>query len=271
MRSLFAFLYKYQFFVLFVVLEVVSLLMLVNSYSYHKSLTFNAANDLSGGILSVSGSVENYFKLSSTNEQLQDENAILHNQLSSSFLITDTNYIYRDTLYRYLSAQVVTNSVNRQNNFILINKGSLHGVQKEMGVISSMGLAGIVTGVSEHYAFVMSMLHQNSRISGRIKKNDQLVNVVWDGKNYRQGEVIDIPSHIHLQKGDTIITSGNSLIFPQGIIIGTIIDHELKEFEALGKATMKFSTDFNSLQLVYIIENLMKEEQETLVNKGHNE
>ena len=271
MRNLFALLFKYQFFVLFVILEVISLSLLFNSYSYHKTLIFNATNDFSGNVFSLSSDVSSYFSLKKENDLLLEENTRIRNQLNSSFLITDTSYIYRDSLYRFIPAKVVSNSATKRNNFILISKGSLHGIKKEMGVISSSGLAGIVIGVSDHYSYVMSMLHQNSRISGRIKKNGQLVNVIWDDRSYLTGDIIDIPSHIQLAKGDTIITSGNSLIFPEGITIGFVTVQEKSENKSLGKASLQFSTDFNSLQHVYVIENLMRDEEQNLINETINE
>jgi rod shape-determining protein MreC len=271
MRNLFALLFRYQFFLLFVILEVVSLSLLFNSYSYHKSLAFNATSDFSGSVYSFSSDVTDYFSLKSENELLLEENTRMHNQLNSSFLLTDTNSVYRDSLYKFVSAKVVSNSVTKRNNFILINKGSLHGIKKEMGVISSSGLAGIVIGVSEHYAYIMSMLHQNSRISARIKKNGQLVNVIWNDRDYRTGDIIDIPSHIQLDKGDTIVTSGNSLIFPEGINIGIVTGQEKSENKSLGAASLQFSTDFNSLKHVYVIENLMREEEQNLINETIDE
>ncbi len=271
MRSLFALLWKYQFFVLFVILEVISLLLVVNSYSYHRSLAVNSTNDFTGAVLEVYSDVADYFSLRKVNKELIEENSILRHQQVSSFLFTDTNVVYRDSLYRYIPARVVSNSVNKQSNFILINKGSRHGIQKEMGVVSAKGLTGIVTGVSEHYAYVMSMLHQNSRISARIKKNGQLVNVIWDGKNNLLGEVTDIPSHVILSRGDTIITSGNSLIFPEEILIGTIMEQKISQNKDLGTASIQFATDFNSLRFVYVIANMMKEEQDKLINNQTDE
>ena len=271
MRNLFALLFRYQFFLLFVILEVVSLSLLFNSYSYHKSLAFNTTSDFSGSIYTLSSDITNYFSLKEENELLIDENTRIRNQLNSSFLITDTNYAYRDSLYKFISAKVVSNSVTKRNNFILINKGSLHGIKQEMGVISSSGLAGIVIGVSEHYSYIMSMLHQNSRISARIKKNGHLVNVIWNDRDYRTGEIIDIPSHIQLNVGDTIVTSGNSLIFPQGINIGIVTGQEKSENKSLGTASLQFSTDFNSLKHVYVIENLMREEEHNLINETIDE
>jgi rod shape-determining protein MreC len=271
MRSLFAFLWKYQFFVLFVLLEVFAFLMLVNSYSYQRSLAFSSTNDITGGMLATYSNITDYFNLKKVNRELMEENTRLRHQQVSSFLLTDTTIVYRDSLYRYLPAKVVSNSTDNQNNFILINKGKRHGVEKEMGVVSSSGLAGIVVGVSERYAYVMSMLHQNSRISARIKKNGQLVNVTWEGSDPQTGNVIDIPSHIVLHSGDTVVTSGNSLIFPDNILIGTITEQETAESMDLGSATLAFATEFNSLGVVYVIENRMKEEQQELMNEQLNE
>ena len=271
MRSLFAFLWKYQFTVLFIILETIALLLLSDSYSYHKSIAGSTINDLTGGVFSVSNNVSGYFSLRKNNEQLLEENARLKNSLSSSFLTTDTTFAYSDTLFRYIPAHVISNSVNKRNNFIMIDKGRLHGIKKEMGVVSSTGLAGIVTGVSDHYAVAMSMLNMNIRISASILKNNQLVNVIWNNMDYRFGEVIDIPSHITLQKGDTIVTSGNSLIFPKGINIGTIVSHDASENKSLGKAKIRFSTDFNSLGFVYVIRNMMIEEQSELINESGDE
>lgn len=267
MQSLLAFLRKHQFFTLFILLEFLSFFLLSNSYSYHKSLQFNTVNDLSGNLFSNFNSIESYFLLKKENRKLLTENALLQNKLKSSFLTTDTAFAYSDSLYNYISAKVVSNSVNQQNNFMLVNKGTVHGIEKEMGVISGNGIAGIVIGTSKHYSRVMSVLHQNTRISGRIKKNNQLVNVVWDGKNYMQGLVNDIPSHILLMPGDTIVSSGNSLIFPEGIVIGTIVDQTIAENKNLGEATLTFITDFNSLQHVYLIKNNMKTEQDSLIKR----
>jgi rod shape-determining protein MreC len=111
-------------------------------------------------------------------------------------------------------------------------------------------------------------LHKNTRISASIVKNGQLVNVIWPGPDYHEGKVIDIPSHVHLDEGDTLVTSGNSLIFPQGIVIGTIIDQLESENKGLGNASLKFATDFNSLKHVYLIKNLLKEEQDKLIEES---
>ena len=131
----------------------------------------------------------------------------------------------------------------------MVNKGSKQGVELEMGAISSNGVAGFVVGVSEHYSVIMSVLHKNMRLSASIVKNGQLVNVIWQGPDYRIGKVIDIPSHIHLSEGDTLVTSGNSMIFPQGIVIGTIIEQLESENKGLGNASLKFAPILTALKM----------------------
>lgn len=266
MRNLIVFLWKHQFFVFFVILETVSLSLLFNSYSYHRSLAFTTTNDITGGVYKTYSNITDFFGLKNENEKLARENAYLRNFTKPLSKAVDTIIFQADSNYYYRAAKVVSNSVNRQNNFILINKGKKDSIAPEMGVISSGGIVGIIVGTSSNYAYVMSLLHQNSRISARIKKNDHLVNVLWDGKNYKNGLVIDIPSHIELSAGDSIVTSGNSLIFPEGIMVGTIQEYMQSTNQDLSEAVIKFSADFNKLQYVYIIENYMKPETDTLIS-----
>ena len=271
MRNLIVFLWKHQFFVLFIILESISLTFLFNSYSYHRSLAFNSVNDITGTIYLSYSNVTDYFGLKKENEKLTNENAFLRNLIRPVNSETDTLFnVHQDSQYFYRTAKVVSNSVNKQNNYALLNKGSEQGIKPEMGVISSAGIAGIVIGVSPDFSYVMSLLHQNCRISARIKKNNHLVNVLWDGNNYKEGLVVDIPSHIKLHKGDSIVSSGNSLIFPEGILIGRVIEYMQSKNKDLSEAVIEFSTDFNSLQNVYIIENLTKTEADTLVSAFTN-
>ncbi len=266
MRNLFVLLWKHQFFIIFIILQVVSLILLSRSYSYHGSLAYNTTSDISGGILSTYSDVTDYLNLKEDNLLLAEENSKLRNTLKSSFLVTDTQYVFRDSLYRYIPAKVVSSSISNSNNFILVNKGSKHDVKAGMGVVSSFGIVGVVVAVSQNYSTIMSMLHQNTIISARVKKSGQLVSVVWDSHNYLYGKVIDIPSHIILQKGDTIVTSGNSLIFPEGVVIGLVESHKKQNNKQLSKAKLRFITDFGTLKHVYIIDNLMKYEQDSVLN-----
>ena len=160
---------------------------------------------------------------------------------------------------KYISAKVISNSVQKRNNYFMVDKGRAEGVKKEMGVITSDGIVGIITDVSDHFSSGISILHKDSRISGRIKKNQHLVNVSWNGVNYRIGKLEDIPTHVELQPGDTIITSGNSHIFPEGILIGTV-DKVYDTQQLFKSADIRFSVDYNRLYFVYIIESMEREE-----------
>ena len=265
MQSLLAFLRKHHFVVLFLLLESLSFIMLVNSFSYQRSVSFNAANDLTGGVFDMFTNLTDYLSLRKQNDRLQLENAQLRNRLQPFLLKKDTLQAYGDSLYRYFPARVIRNTIHESNNFMVLNKGSLNGIVKEMGVISASGVAGIVIGVSHHYSLVMSLMNENAKISARIKKNDQLVNVVWDGKNPVFGKMVDIPAHIQLEPGDTVVTSGNSFIFPEGLMIGTVKKYEQSVKQGLNTAQIKYATDFNRLHHVYLIKNLRKQDELNLL------
>ena len=271
MRNLLIFLWNFRFLLVFLILELFSLALLSTSYSYHRSLSFNFTSDISGGILNEAASISDYFYLDEENKNLLKENALLRNKLASSFLSTDTNIVYNDTLFQFIPARVISNTTTMQSNRIIVDKGELHGVEKEMGVISDKGLIGIVIGVSNHYSTVMTALHQNANFSAKIKESGQLVNVSWPGKDYLFGEVTDIPSHIQLLSGDTIISSGNSIIFPEGIIIGTIETHKQRSNKDLSSASLRFAVDFNNLHSVYLVKNKMKPEIDSLLMLNGNE
>lgn len=271
MRNLIVFLWKHQFFVFFVILEAVSLTLLFNSYSYHKTFAYSTANNLTGRVYSSYSSAIEFFTLRNENKKLASENAYLRGQLLLKNNAFDTVTARQHNHYYYRPAKVISNSVNKQNNYILVNKGTNDSIKPEMGVISSNGVVGIVVGTSSNYAYVMSLLHQNSRISARIKKNNHLVNVLWNGHDYTKGLVVDIPTHLQLYQGDTIITSGNSLIFPKDIPIGTVDKYLQNPDKDLSESIIKFSTAFNKLQYVYIIENRAKPEADTLISAFANE
>ena len=140
-----------------------------------------------------------------------------------------------------------------------------------MGVISSRGIVGIVKDVSDNFSSVISVLHKDSKISAKIKKYGDVGSVLWNGYNYRRASLIDIPTHVPITRGDTIITSGFSSVFPEGIVIGKIIDHRIESGNTFYTITIEFSEDFNKLSYVYIIKNFFKNEQNDLEKKTQNE
>jgi len=162
------------------------------------------------------------------------------------------------------------NTTNKRNNYLTLNKGSNQGIAKDMGVITSTGIVGIVKEVSANFSSVISVLHKETKISAKVKKNGHLGTVIWTGGDYSNGELIDIPTHVKPVIGDTIITSGYSTSFPEGIMIGTISDFKIVKGDNFYTITIKFSTDFNNISYAYVIRNIMKDELDKL-NKNQTD
>jgi len=269
MRNLFLFFREHYFYFLFLLLETFSLVLLFNYNEFQGSSLYAVSNTVSGSVNSMFSGISEYFSLRKTNRVLIEEMAKLHSRIPEAFYITDVNVFYKkDSIvnleYKYISAKVISNSTNMRNNFLMINKGSLHGIQNHMGVLIGNKIVGQVVSVSPHFSWIMSMLNKDSRISGKFKKNNQLVNVEWNGNSYRKGQVKEIPKHVVIMKGDTIITSGNSDIFPEGLLIGTICDFTKVQDENFNNGEILFSTDFNSLGYVEVVVDLMRREKDEL-------
>ena len=269
MRNLFLFFREHYFYFLFLLLETLSLILLFNYNEFQGSALYSVSNSVSGTVNSMYSGISEYFTLRKTNRVLIEEMAKLHSRIPEAFYVTDLNVFYKkDSIvkleYKYISAKVVSNSTNKRNNFLMINKGSVQGLESHMGVIIGNKIVGQVVSVSPHFSWIMSMLNKDSRISGKFKKNNQLVNVEWNGGNYRKGQVKEIPKHVVMVKGDTIITSGNSDIFPEGLMIGTISGFSNTPDENFNNGEIIFSTDFNSLGYIEVVVDMMRREKDEL-------
>ena len=260
MRNLLEFLSKYTFFIFFLLLEVVSFILIYNHNAYQHSRLVSSASFITGRMSLAFNSVDEYFGLKEVNRALAAENARLRTALKGGSSIMEYPALEEKDSLEYLSAKVISNSVQRRNNYFMINRGYADGIEPDMGVVAPEGIVGIIIDVSENFSFGISILHKNTRISARIKKNNQLVSVLWNGRNYRFGQLEDIPDHVHVSKGDTIITSGNSHIFPEGIMVGVVEETSDREGQAFKTASIRFSVDYNRLYYVYVIHSrLMRE------------
>jgi rod shape-determining protein MreC len=269
MRNILVFIIRYHFLLLFVLLEIFAITLLVNSTYYQSSAILKAGSRVTGRFYTSISNATDYLKLRTTNEQLAQENAMLRQMKGVSFLKNDTSSFWvNDTLhkqqYQYIVSKVVLNTVGKRNNYIMLDKGSRSGIKKDMAVITSNGIVGTVVNVSENFSWVMSLLNKHTRISGRITKNNQMGTVIWNGVDHMYGTLTDIPAHVKIAKGDTIVSSGYSYIFPAGIMMGTISDFRVEQGDHFYIIPFKFSVDFNALQYVYVVRNLMKDEQEAL-------
>jgi|WetSurMetagenome_2_1015567.scaffolds.fasta_scaffold45489_3 rod shape-determining protein MreC len=274
MRNLYLFFRRHYIYFLFLLLEVVSLSLFFNYNDFQNAAVYKLTTQLSGSVNSLFRNVSEYFTLGKTNQTLTQEIAQLQARMPEAFYKADTTaFFIGDTMYKteywYIAAKVISNSTNKRNNFLMINKGRMHGVENNMGVVIGNRIVGQVVGVSKHFSWVMSVLNKDSRISGKFKKNDQLVNIEWNGGSYRYGTVKEIPKHFEIKKGDTIITSGNSEIYPEGFLIGTIEDFTIAQDDNFNSATILFATDFNSLGYVEVVIDMMRKEKEDLKASFH--
>ena len=266
MHQLIYFLRKYRFFLFFLLLETIALSLVINNNSFHRSKFVSSANNITGGFYNKTSSISDYFPLDIENAELAEENAALRNRMEqllhtldsvSEFRVIDTTQYYQQ--YIYISGRIQKNQYSRTNNFLTINLGARDSIDKEMAVVNSKGVIGITEKVSSNYARVQSILNSKSSISAKLKKDkNQLGNLKWDGKDYNIVQLLGLPRQADIQKGDTIITSGNSAIFPGGIPIGTAIDVQGGETSVNRVVNVKLFNDMSSLKNIYVVKNFDK-------------
>ena len=272
MRSLIRYFVRNHVFYIFLILEIFSLVLLFRYNNYQKVAYLNSTNRVSASIYGSFNSVINYFQLRRVNEDLAEENSKLLNQinilqnelhLGASFL-EDTS-LHKLT-YSFTNAKVINNTVFKQNNYITINKGLKDGIKPGQGIISDNNVIGVISNTSNSYAIGLSLLNMRLLTTAKLKKNEQKGSVNWDGKDYRYIQLNEIPFHVELAKGDTVVTSGFSSKFPEGILIGTIHSFEQERGENFYTVSVELAADFRSLSFVQVITNLNLEEIQSLTN-----
>lgn len=273
MRSLFRYLIRNHAVVLFVLLEILALAMVFNYNSFQKSRYLNSANKVSGTIFNLFNSVSGYFGLMHDNQELANENARLRMQLENLQLILadgdsliNTDFAVDSTI-RFIAARVINNSVNSTFNYITLNKGSKDGIKPDQGIISAGGVVGVVGQVSDSYAMGLSVLNGRWSVSAKLKESGYYGSLHWTGDDYRYALLSEIPLHVDITPGDTVVTSGYSAIFPEGILIGTISDFTRPDGENYYAIKVQLSVNFKSLSHVEVVDITDKEEILELENK----
>ena len=272
MNKLFDILKRYDYVVLFVVLVVLSVVLMARTSYYQQSKIVTWANSVAGGWYSGVHSIGGYFGLKSENDRLAAENARLRARLAESYMsYTDSVFTVNDTVYRqrydYTEAAVIKNSWSQQNNYIMIGKGSSHGVEPDMAVISPDGIVGVVVNTTANFATVMPVLHSDSRNSVKVKRTGISGSLVWDGRDFRYAQVVDMPTAYRFDEGDTIVTSGQANDFPEGIPVGYVVSAESDPGTGFYRVRVRLATDFNKLSHVYVINNKFRREQQELMNE----
>ena len=265
MRSLFRFLLRNYFLMMFLALEIISLILMVSFNNYQRVTFFNSSNSVVGAVYEKFSAFDDYFSLSRTNARLATENASLRKKLQLQTALHEKYPVTRpDTIeapaYVFTSAKVISNSVNKQHNYITLNKGSRHGIKPDMGIIDADGVVGVITNVSLNYSTGLSLLNRRLSIPAKITKNNYFGSLVWDGEHYNTADLKEIPFHIIVNVGDTVVTSGYSNIFPDGIMIGTIKKFDVESGTNFYNIKVELSTNFKTIKFVEVVQNTKRAE-----------
>ena len=274
MQQIFNFILKNSNRLLFLLLLGISLSLTIQSHSYHRSKIISSANFLSGGVYEKINNISEYLDLRTQNDALAKENARLRSILfNAKDTVTATKLDSIKGLHPtdIIVSKVIHNSYNSHENYLTLNSGSLQGVKSDMGVINSLGIVGIIDNTSPRYATVLSLLNIKSQINAKIKKSNHFGSLVWNGKSTGFVQLIDIPRLAAIRKGDTIVTGGQSVIFPENLNIGTVdkiyIDNQTNYYTL----DIKLFNDMTNLGHVYIIKSKDREEIINLEKGEKNE
>ena len=258
MQQIFNFILKNSNRLLFLLLLALSLSLTIQSHSYHKSKVISSANFFTGGIYERVNNINEYFGLRAQNEELAKENArlksLLFNQKDSTKLpeIDSVKGVKKTDI---IVSKVIHNSYSVFENYLTINNGEASGIKPNMGVINSAGIVGIVDKTSKNYATIISILNVKSQINAKIKKSNHFGSLIWNGKSTGFVQLIDVPRLAGVRKGDTIVTGGESIIFPENIGIGTIDKIYIDNVTNYYTLDIKLFNDMTNLGHVYIIKN----------------
>lgn len=276
MRNLIDFFIKYSSWFVFIFYTILSCVLLFKNNPYQQSVYLTSANSIASTIYSGISNVTSYFYLRDINEDLQQRNATLEMEvLALRNKVKEYQIQLPDTLinadghqFDFTIARVISNSITWQQNYITINKGKEDGITGEMGVVDQNGVVGIIDNVGAHSARIISLLNPNLRLSCKVKGSDFFGSLVWDGKSPYYAILEEMPRHVKFEKGDTIVTSGYSAVFPEGIIVGQIEEQLNSGGDNFFSLRIKLSTDFTQLSTVRILENNMKEELNIIRKEG---
>ncbi len=275
MNNLIEFLKNNFHYFLFAVLLVLCLLLMGKSMSYSHYKFARVCQAITGPVQKSWSEMVHTFSLGKENEDLVQQNIALMREHDNMFIVkedttlmrmseTDSLHRQRMRLYDYTFAHVIFKTTDQAYNYIVLDKGGKDGICKDMAVTSPSGVVGVVSDVSDNFAAVIPILHPDSRISAQVSPINQVGTVVWEGPDPRVAYLENIPQHLEINIGDSVLTSGYSNIFPKGLLIGTVKEVMVGKNASFLTIKIKLATDFSRLGLVYLIENQYKTELDSL-------
>lgn len=269
MRNLIAFLKRFQIFLVFLALQITALSFYFTYFYFPRSQYLTTASFVNGKILSVRNDVTKQLNLSKTNSKLQANNLRLLKKVPQSFIQIEKNVVkINDTIYHqqyeYIAGTVINSTVDKTNNYFTINIGSIQGVKPGMGVFSDNGIVGVIHNTSEHFSVIKTVLTDNINIDVIIQPIGLFGLLKWDHRDARYGTVAGISNDLKIKKWSKVYTKGGSGIYPRGILVGRVAELIAVEGEAFWDVKVKFSENYQSLQKVYVVRNLLLDEQSKL-------
>lgn len=274
MRNLLNFFLKNSTWFIFIFYVLLSLILLFNGDNYHQSVYLTSANTFSSSVYGVSNGVTGYFNLRSINEDLQASNAKLENEVfnlqkelaACKSLLSDTVSLKEQKRYDYVLATVINNSTRHPRNYFTIDRGSEDGVKPGMGVVDHNGIVGIVNVAGPHTSRIISLLNQTQHFSVRIAGTPFVGSLSWKGSDPQVAYVEEIPRHARYNTGDTIVTSGYSTTFPEGLPVGTILNRVKSSDDNYYVFKVRLTPNFKTLSTVRVIKDIYKQELDSLAN-----
>jgi rod shape-determining protein MreC len=273
MRKLLDFLIRKRHWFLFIFLEFVSVALIYRNSAYQQSIMFSTANVITANIVSVTGSVTSYLNLREKNKALLERNGRLEMELlrmkdmveamkaDTTVFRAFVNDSARFFPYDFTTAKVINNSVTYLSNYITLNKGREDGILLDMGVVSESGVVGVVSTVSDYYSVVLPLLNTKFKLSCKVSGSNYIGSLSWNGRSARYANLDELPRHVEFQIGDTIVTSGYSAVFPEGILVGFVSSFERQRDDNFNSLKVELATDFQRLSNVMVIRNFRQEKQ----------
>ena len=249
---------KNSYQLLFLLLLGISLSLTIKSHSYHRSEYVNSANAVTGTVYKKINDANEYLSLKEKNKELASENALLKELLfNKKDTLLTSKTVFRNDLnnYKVVVAKTVKNSFNKRENYITINSGSKAGIKTDMGVVNDKGIVGLIEKTSANFSTIQSILNTKSKINAKIKNSEHFGSLIWDGKNVGFAQLIDVPRLANLRKGDSIVTGGNSDIFPENIPIGKVDKIFIDKKTNYYTINVRLFNDMTSIGYVYVIES----------------
>ncbi|MBK7344983.1 MAG: rod shape-determining protein MreC [Saprospiraceae bacterium] len=266
MINLLYFLSRYGGVLAFVILELLSVYLVVRYNQTQREIYLNSSRFYSGVLLEKTAKIRHYASMAEIADSLAEENALLYNRLYSQLAITPRENEV-DSLFspfEFIPARVIKNSINQPNNNLTLNKGELDGVKQGMGVVLPRGVLGIVRNTSPHFCRVLSLLNSQTYVGAAIRRNGAFGVVHWDGVSPAKVILEEIPKHLDILIGDTVVTSGHSSVFPPNLEIGKVISYYVPSGSNSYRIEVNLFVDLSRINRAYIVRNRYWDELQSL-------